>query len=450
MSDEFIENINVAPDKRVLVSISKDIDLYHGICELIDNSIDNWRINKCENDLIIKIFFFEDENRMEYEDNSGGIKEKDFPMIIQPGGTLRTFDEETIGIFGVGSKRALISLSNSSEALSRHSTNDTFKIIIDENWVKEKEWSIKKYKTTNIDPGQTKFILNKLKFKIDEKTITEIKELIGSTYAFYLEGTKIRIIVNGSTITPIIFNSWAYPPLRGPRKYLFDLKEDINVIKLELTVGLMIESSQKGDWGFDLYCNDRLILRNVTDYRLGFKSKELGLPHATSAWFKGIIRINGKNRYMPWNSSKSNIDLLNPTYRKLIEILLKYAKPYIQLSRRLSSSSDEDIKPYPLGEIIFIDFRTEKTPENIFPTLPPGRENYFIKAMKENQNRLKKDQWSRGLLENILVVDSILNTNLQNRNRYALILLDSCLEIAFKDYLRWKKGIQLIANQICN
>jgi hypothetical protein len=444
LPDEFIEAIDATPTKQVLMSISKDIDLYRGICEMIDNSIDNWKINRKKSDLLISIHIDEEENTILYEDNSGGIKEDVLSMIIQPGGTERTQDEETIGIFGVGSKRALVTLSRYSETISRYGSGDTFKIIVDDAWLKEKSWKVKKYKTDTIEQGKTKFILKELKFKVNEEIISNLKELIAETYCYYIKEQNVKIKINGANLSPLIFDKWAYPPGREPRKYIFNIECDSEeTIKLELTVGLMLESSQTGEFGFNVYCNDRLILKNVNDYRLGFKSGMLGQPHPTVAWFKGIIRLNGKNKFMPWNSSKSNLDPLNPSYEKLLAIILKFAKPYVQLSRRLSSTSEVDIKPFPTGLIANVDLRMRVPTEADLPQIPSGKESYFIKAYVENKDVIHRSPWARGLLENIIAVDTLLKAKLYNKNRFALILLDSCLEIAFKDYVVRVKKIKL-------
>jgi hypothetical protein len=442
--DLFVEDIDATPNKQVLMSISKDIDLYRGICEMIDNSIDNWTTHGKKNHLHISLFIDEGENKIEYEDNSGGIKEDLLSLIIQPGGTERTQEDETIGIFGVGSKRALVTLSRYSETISRYDSLDTFKIIIDDAWLKEESWKVKKFRTDNIDACKTKFILKELKFKVNEDVINSLRSLIAETYYYYIKEQNVKIKVNGTNLSPIIFDKWAFPPGRDPRTYIFDIECDGGEkINLELTVGLMLESSQTGEYGFDVYCNDRMIVQNVNDSRLGFKAGLLGRPHTTVAWFKGIIRLKGKNRFMPWNSSKSNLDPLNPTYDKLLEKILKFAKPYVRLSKSLSSSSEYEIKPFSIGKIVTDDLRHREAIEGDFPQIPPVRESYITKAQRENKKVLSDAPWTRGLLENILAVDTVLNAKLQNKNRFALILLDSCLEIAFKDYAVRVKKIKL-------
>ncbi|MEM0478048.1 MAG: hypothetical protein QXH32_02140 [Candidatus Caldarchaeum sp.] len=51
--------------------------------------------------------------------------------------------------------------------------------------------------------------------------------------------------------------------------------------------------------------------------------------------------------------------------------------------------------------------------------------------------------WTRGLVEALKGVKIIRNSKLETRNRLALILLDSILEIAFKHFLIYERNIEL-------
>lgn len=436
MPDTYLEDIDTTPDKKILLTVSKDIDLRRGISEMVDNSIDRWIVQNRAFSLKISIFMNEGEQTIQYEDNSGGIKEENLNLIIKPGGTERTEDEETIGIFGIGSKRALIALSDYSETISRFPGENTFKIIVDDEWLREDTWKIPKYCTDDIDEGKTIFRLRSLKFEFDEDQINEIKKALGETYYFYVKDQNVSISVNGTTIQPSIFDQWAYPPNRHPRKYLFEFRgQSDDPVKCEVLVGLRLEASVVGEYGFDLYCNDRLVTKHVRDHRLGFKKGMLGLPHPAKARFYGIIKLNGKNKDMPWNSTKSDIDILNPTYPQLEDPLLKVSKPYVQLSTRLCSSAEEEILPHNRGRIEVLDLTSRRSNVDDFPDLPPGRITYIEKANRVNREVLRNSPWTRGLLENILAVDLLLKSKLQRKNRYSLILLDSCLEIALKEYI---------------
>jgi len=448
MADELVDDsLDVTPNKQILTSISKDIDLYKGICEMVDNSIDNWILKQKEKrPLYISIYLNEGKNEIIYEDDSGGIKEEILPLVIQPGATERTLEEETIGVFGVGAKRALIALSKYSETISHFPDCDTFKIILNDKWLTKKEWKISKYRTDPIDEGHTKFILKDLKFTINRQIISEIIDLISETYYFYLKERNVIIELNGAKLEPKIFDEWSFPNGgRHPREYKFNINLGKDSIRCSMTIGLMLESSQTGKYGFDLFCNDRRILSEVNDHRLGFRkgSNALGTPHSTIAWFRGIIRLNGKNKNMPWNSSKSDIDPFHPVYIELYKWIILLAKPYVQLSRRIYSESEKLIKPFDKGEIEIVKLHNKNDAETNKPNLPPGRISYEKKAKKENSKELKDKPWTRALLENIIATDIVLKSNLEYKNRYALFLLDSCLEIAFKEYILSVKKFNL-------
>lgn len=56
--------------------------------------------------------------------------------------------------------------------------------------------------------------------------------------------------------------------------------------------------------------------------------------------------------------------------------------------------------------------------------------------------------WVIGLIDGLTATRLILNTNIESRNRLALILLDSTLEVAFKNYLTYVKGIKKLPENV--
>lgn len=51
--------------------------------------------------------------------------------------------------------------------------------------------------------------------------------------------------------------------------------------------------------------------------------------------------------------------------------------------------------------------------------------------------------WVSGIIDNLITVKLILDTNIEHKNRISLIILDNALEIAFKDYLSKVKKIKV-------
>lgn len=67
----------------------------------------------------------------------------------------------------------------------------------------------------------------------------------------------------------------------------------------------------------------------------------------------------------------------------------------------------------------------------------------MVKIQKEN-NINQNSPWTRGIIDGLTGAKLLLNSSIESKNRLALILLDSTLEIAFKDYLMYVKGIKNI------
>lgn len=103
--------INAIPNKRIFLSIIADYDLRRAICELVDNPLDNWTKRGKKRALKISITLNVQQQTIQVEDDSGGIPESALELIVSPGATSNTIDDNTIGIFGVGTKRAVVALA---------------------------------------------------------------------------------------------------------------------------------------------------------------------------------------------------------------------------------------------------------------------------------------------------------------------------------------------------
>jgi hypothetical protein len=448
--DVFVGYIDVTPDKRIIQSIASDIDLKKGILELVDNAIDEWRL-RGNPTLKVELTLNVNDKSLTYSDNAGGIKESNLNMILQPGGTTRKSEEVSIGEFGIGSKRAIVALSRDAEVISRFESADTFKIVVDDSWASSDSWKIPKYRTAQIEPGSTRIVFRSSKFDFNLEILREVKRLLAETYCFVLS-KRFTLRVNKQGVKPNAFKDWAFPRHgRHPRTYKTFISVDGRRVNVAATIGLMRESSQTGEYGFDFFCNDRMILKNYKGPEIGFTTGILGYPHAAIAWFKGIVRITGANADMPWNSTKSGLDFSNPIVQPLKDKLVTLAKPYVQLSRRLAGDSKKQIAAFPAGHIETVNLTSQEelalSPDDV-PQLPPGKRSQADALLSQNRAQIKKFPWTRALVENIYVVDLILRKfKLENKNRFALILLDTCLEVAFRDYLFRVSGLKFTRDQ---
>ena len=114
---EQLEKINASPTKRIYLSIIADYNLEKAICELIDNAIDSWKLLGRINSLKIDIELDSDRQIITVTDNAGGVRRDDILKLVSPGESTIEEGDESIGIFGVGSKRAVVYLSQNIKYL---------------------------------------------------------------------------------------------------------------------------------------------------------------------------------------------------------------------------------------------------------------------------------------------------------------------------------------------
>ena len=443
---KLVNSVDGTPSKRLYLSIIADYDLNKALCELIDNALDIWVKGGRSTNLVVDINLDKNQQRIYVCDNAGGVDESELSFIIGPGHTSNLETDEVIGIFGVGTKRAVVALAQNVSIKTRRN-DDTYLIEFDDNWIKEGEdWILPVYQVDNIPVGTTEIEMIRLRKTIADDTYAKLREHLGATYAKFLEDGRVKISINDQEILPLTFENWAYPPQFEPRIYSGAIPtHDGRSVRVKAIAGLTMESSPAGgEYGVYVYCNDRLIARALKTYDVGFATGLAGKPHADIALARVLIFINGEARFMPWNSSKSD---LNPSHEIFIALrnwLIQVVKDYTSLARRLSKFEGgwpENVFKYDTGSPVEVEVPNfPRANTSYLPQLPESKPRYANVLRRVNKTVAKDKPWTSGLYESIIVVDWVLKQTFEQKNRIALILLDSTLEIAFKEYLVNESG----------
>jgi len=433
-----IDTIEATPTKRLFYSIIADYDLNRSICELIDNALDIWVRGRKARPINIELVLDLRQQTIRIIDNAGGLEREKMTIIVGPGQTDIDPNEELIGFFGVGSKRAVVALSQDIKIITRHNSEHTYMVSIDERWLQIDSWELPLYEVDDIQEGSTIIELHRLREELTEELISNLRAHLSATYAFFLVYPDVRIILNGEAITPIFYNDWSYPPDFEPRRLYGEIPTDEGIpVRIEVLAGLSSESSPTGgDYGFYFYCNDRLIARGLRSYEVGFTKGKIGSPHPKLALLKVIISLKGAAKHMPWNSSKSGVYYNHPIFLKIRDFIVNIGTQYASLERRWVGEWPEKIFSYPTGTIIeehVTDF-TEAT-TSYLPSLPKTRLRYIDKIKQQNKKIGEEKPWTVGLYEGMIAVDLIFKQKLQSKNRICLVVLDSILEISMKEYL---------------
>ncbi len=434
-----VGTISAIPSKRLYLSIIADYDLNRSICELIDNALDIWIKSGKIIPLKVQIDFDKNQQTICISDNAGGVKKDNLSVIVGPGQTTNESTDEVIGIFGVGAKRAVVALAQDIKITTRYGKDKTYLLEFNDSWLNtDDKWILNLYEVDDIAEGTTKIELQKLRMQITDDAVSHLKLHLQATYARFLSNKQAIIMLGQDAIEPRSFENWAFPPGYEPRKYFGELKtEEDEIVKVEVLAGLTLESSPSGgEYGVYFYCNDRLIAQGLKTYEVGFTKGLAGLPHAKISLTRVIVSLKGKVRLMPWNSSKSGIDTKHRIFIALRDWLVKIVTYYASLSRRFVGDWPEKVFKYTNGEIV------ERKITNILlasksylPPLPKSKLRYSDLIEQSNRVIAKEKPWTIGIYEGIIAVDLIYNKKWQQKNRICFMLLDSTLEIAFKEFL---------------
>ncbi len=436
---ERVSKLSALPTKRVFFSIIVDYNLENAICELVDNVVDVGISKGRKTPVTVKLDLDTVRQTMQISDDAGGIAEEDLSVIVTPGETLNTPTVPTIGIFGVGSKRAVVALAEDVAIRTRRTgCKDTFQVGFDKSWIDDSnDWELDYYRVDPITEGTTQIDLSRLRLSLSPESIATLTSHLGKTYAQFLKSGSLKIKIGQNWVQPFEFNDWSFPPEYPPRDYTgtFTTPEG-DTVDVRLRAGLMRHSSPVGEYGVYLYFNDRFIIGALKDQSVGFMTGLLGQMHPDLSLLRAELWLTGPARAMPWNSTKSGLHQDHKVYVALRSWLIQTLKGWASLSRRLQGEWQEKITPFATGS--FVPTPVGDLPavgKSYLPDLPPSRPRVAENLRRANKEIADEKPWTTGLYESMAAVDIILKRGFDQRNRIALLIIDSTLEIAFKEYL---------------
>jgi len=235
-----LETINGTPEKRLFLSIISDYDLKTGLCELVDNALDLWIKNaKKPTKLEIQITLDAVRQLIKVKDNAGGVGQKQLRLLVAPGASGGSDNQNIIGIFGVGGKRAGVALGERVEIRTREKGGKSLQLDITNEWLEHEDWELPAYEIPNIEAGTTTVYISQLRQPFSESDVDRIRTELGEVYGWFIrEGCQITL--NSVPIAASDFNGWAYPSDFVPRKATFNITPaDGKALEVTITAGLI-------------------------------------------------------------------------------------------------------------------------------------------------------------------------------------------------------------------
>ncbi|AKH76255.1 ATP-binding protein [Leptospira interrogans] len=437
-----IEFQDATPSKAVFKSIIADYDAKAAICELIDNSIDVWSLKRAQDALNIDVTIDIQRQVIKITDNAGGIKKDDLHHIVGPGHSSNDSNESIIGIFGVGSKRAVVALSPHTIIKSRFKKQPTYSVEITDDWLKDENWKFPVYEISNVSENSTEIEMTKIRDILSGQSIRDIKDHISAIYSKILTNKSINLKLNGERIKPLYFDKeWSHNPDVPPKGFDWTARVGGEEVSVKITGGLIAEGgdSGHGEYGVYIYCNNRLIVRSLKTPEVGFSKGQVGVPHNSISLARVIVEIDGPAEQMPWNSSKSGVDIKHKVFQLIREKIIDVIKHYTSASRNLFPERETKVAPFKQGRVNFEKIHSiSEIEKSALPIIPKLKKRMPDKVKDLNLSLAKSEPWIVGTYEVVVMAEGIKSKSYETKNRIILILLDSSIEIAFKDYLTYK------------
>ena len=362
--------IPARPVKSFFVDmLTRDIELEDAILDLLDNCVDGiLRSGLANEDKPYNRYHADIEIRSEYfsiTDNCGGIPRNLLNyafMMGSIGGKLKN-KEGTVGVYGIGMKRAIFKLGREAQITTRNGKKE-FMIDISEEWIDEEEFkdlNVKQHETSKEDG--TTIIVTKLNDDIKKQFSEGLEDFksrlsskISTNFAYIIEkGFKIKIgddIVKPKTTIIKFF----YQEKDGIsiRPYIFETS--INGVDVFLTVGLTrsflsqseIEREEKSpdkpllDAGWTVICNDRVVLERNRDKTTGWGEYNVPNYHNQFRIIAGIVEF--KSEYpdrLPTTTTKRGINPDHPIYREIKKKMCEGTKIFTDFTNKWKKSGDE-------------------------------------------------------------------------------------------------------------
>lgn len=359
-----------SPTKEFFVGmLTRDIELSDAILDLLDNCLDGVvrqkkGIDKTTTSDYYAGFFSRisiSKDSFTIEDNCGGIpKDVAEKYAFRMGRSSDKEDEDlpTVGIYGIGMKRAIFKIGKSAVVFTRNN-GVLYQVTVPADWGNdEDEWDFPMKDLEDADllvAGGTKIEISNINSGIAAAWGTEDKlsnfvnsliKAIQQSYSFIIQkGFKIEI--NGECIEPL------------PISLLFDDKvaisikpflyqQDFDDVHVSLALGFYAPPPSpediddennlrrsSSDAGWTIVCNDRVVLYNDKSHLTGWG--ESGVPHYHTQFvgIRGIVFFESNNpKNLPMTTTKRGIDMSSDIYAAVKDRMRQGLKMFTDYTNR--------------------------------------------------------------------------------------------------------------------
>lgn len=403
------EDVNATPSKVFFVKmLTRDIDLDDAILDLLDNCVDGvHRQLRLETESVdpkmpFKGYWAEitvSPEEFSILDNCGGIPRdiaKESAFRLGRPDLQRDSDIATVGMYGIGMKRAMFKMGMTSRVVSQHQ-DDSYQVRIPADWLDDDDnWmlTLEEYEGKLESDGTEVRITDlhetiKRQFDLEQSNFVEnLKRRVSELYSIILrKGFSVRI--NGEMIErarlDILTSGFSSEP--GIQPYLY--KAVIDDVDVDLVVGFYrrlatdseIEAElqmprRRDNAGWTIICNDRVVLHRDKSEVTGWGSGNVPKFHTQFIAIAGVVRFSSTNSAnLPLNTTKRGLDMASPVYWHAREFMMEGLKKFTDFTNHWkgrefeTTEQFENLRPMEATEISSTvpDSLWRKVPKSEYP-----------------------------------------------------------------------------------
>ena len=363
------------PTKQFFVSmLTRDISLADAILDLVDNCLDGALRLANGGGVDYSRHYVEillSANEFQIRDNCGGIpreiaKNYAFKMGREPDDD-RDSDNETIGMYGVGMKRAIFKMGRNAFVRTRHG-NDIYEVPITSAWLDSKDWAplpieVLPSSSEEMAEAGTRIVVNTLHKGVsrhftNDGFINELRKSLSEHFTMFLQW-GLKITINDESIEPVLVEVLVSNSDDGPAPFVFE--KTIDDVLVSITVGLNTGRGLPGDEddmpeferdrsgataGWTVFCNDRAVIVGDKSRLTGWGD---GIPlfHYQFSIVTGIIEFrSNRAEKLPITTTKRALDTSSDIWLEALVKMKEGMRVWINYTNRWKNHPRSDQSKY--------------------------------------------------------------------------------------------------------
>src|ERR1700741_1905921 len=353
------------PTKEFFVSmITKDIQLDACILDLLDNCLDGANGTIASKGIHQKPryngFWAEitiSEHEFKIKDNCGGVlinEAKNFAFRFGRRPYAPAGANDSIGLYGIGMKRAVFKIGKDID-IESSTDAEGFNVSINVGaWLATQAWDFDLELEPPAETAGTSINIKDLHDEVkgefkDPIFINKLRSSIARDYSLFLQD-GFTVKVNGTKVAPYEFNLRSSEQFAPVRKEYDD--DSIHVEVTAVMAGLPLDDTSPDSvesildevdyYGWFVLCNDRVVIAADKTSATVWGDEEFPNWHPQYNGFMGFVAFrSAKAELLPWTTTKRQIDLDDPAYRRAVIVMKEVTRQYIDYTNQRKVNLDE-------------------------------------------------------------------------------------------------------------